>query len=77
MRGKQVMKGYYKKYGNKDITIKKISEHLDQEKLEQFYNTQVELYSNARNIFMQHNQHLLLLLMELQYYQFNNNIAIE
>ena len=72
-----VMKGYYKKYGKKDITIEKISKHLDQEKSKQFYNTQVRLYNNARNIFMRHNQHLLLLLMELQYYQFNNNITIE
>jgi len=72
-----IMKGFYAKYGKENITIETISEHLDQETSMQFYNTQVRLYNNARSIFMKYNQDLLLLLMELQYYQFNNNITIE
>ncbi len=72
-----VMGGYYEKFGiEKDVTREKIDAYFNENKVKDFYNIQLKIFEKARKIFTRRAEYLLLLLMELQYYQFNKSILV-
>ena len=67
-----VMSGYYSKYGTKtNVTNSNIQDFLDQDRLMKIYKTALTLFNNARTIFKDNNEDILILFNELQNYKFN------
>lgn len=67
-----VMSGYYSKYGSKtEITDSKIQDIFDQNRLMKIYKNALTLFNDARTIFKDSNEEILLLFNELQAYKFN------
>lgn len=73
-----VMSGFYKMYGSSDkIHDDRIAEFLSAERIKKFYETNIHLFNMTRKIFADNNEYILLLLMELKYYQFIESFYFE
>ncbi|OGU53836.1 MAG: hypothetical protein A2006_03785 [Ignavibacteria bacterium GWC2_35_8] len=73
-----VMTGYYEIYGFQDeITDEKITAILDQERLKTIYTIVHELFDKARALFEKHDEYIILLTHEIQFYNINSLIEAQ
>ncbi|OGU73745.1 MAG: hypothetical protein A2V93_04660 [Ignavibacteria bacterium RBG_16_34_14] len=72
-----VMSGFYKKYGKSTkLTDELINQFLNQERMTLFYNTTQNLFDIARKNFIQNNDEIFLLCLEIYNYRFNRRIEL-
>ena len=72
-----VMTDFYKTYGvDKEVTDEDINVFLNFERMKKFFETNVQLFEKSRIIFTNNNEYILLLLLELKYFQFIDSFQI-
>ena len=72
-----VMTDFYKTYGvGKEFTDREISNFLNFDRMKKFFETNDSLLQQSRNIFTNHNEYILLLLLELNYFRFIDSFQI-
>ncbi len=73
-----VMSGYYKKFGFEEAVNKeKISAILDQNRLKKIYSSVEQLLNKSRVLLEKHDEYIILLVMELQYFNINSLFSIK
>ncbi len=71
-----VMSGFFKKFGTDiKITQELIKSFLKEERTLRFYNTTQSLFDQARKIFIENEDDIMLLSVEVQNYNFNTLLA--